>query len=144
MAGTSQKTAITVKSEVNAPVETVWNMWTEPRHIVRWNNASDDWHTPKAENDLREGGRFISRMEARDGSMGFDFTGQYSRVEKNKLIEYTMDDNRKVQVSFKSKGNLTEVIETFEAELTNPVEMQQAGWQAILNNFKRYVEESAK
>lgn len=82
MAGTSQKTAITVKSEVNAAVETVWNMWTEPRHIVRWNNASDDWHTPKAENDLREGGRFISRMEARDGSMGFDFTGQYSRVKK--------------------------------------------------------------
>jgi uncharacterized protein YndB with AHSA1/START domain len=144
MTAIPEKALITVRSEVNASVETVWNIWIDPQHIKKWNNASPDWHTPKAENDLREGGRFLSRMEARDGSMGFDFGGVYNKVEKNQSIEYTIGDGRKVQITFIPEGNITTVIETFEAEETNPVEMQQAGWQSILNNFKKYVEESIK
>jgi uncharacterized protein YndB with AHSA1/START domain len=137
---TSEKTKITVETLISAPVEKVWNHWTDPAHIIHWNNASDDWHTPRAENDLRVGGRFLSRMEARNGSTGFDFSGQYSKVEQNKLIEYILDDGRKVQILFESEGNKTKVIETFEAEQFHPVEMQRAGWQAILDNFKDYVE----
>lgn len=144
MTAIPEKALITVRSEVNASVETVWNIWIDPQHIKKWNNASPDWHTPKAENDLREGGRFLSRMEARDGSIGFDFWGVYNKVEKNQSIEYTIGDGRKVQITFIPEGNITTVIETFEAEETNPVEMQQAGWQSILNNFKKYVEESIK
>jgi uncharacterized protein YndB with AHSA1/START domain len=144
MTGISERAQITVKSEVNAPVVMVWKMWTEPRHIERWNNASSDWHTPKAENDLRAGGRFLSRMEARDGSVGFDFSGTYNKVESNQSIEYTLDDDRKVLILFIPNGNITEIIETFEAENVYPAEMQQAGWQSILNNFKKYVEESIK
>ena len=131
---------ITVKTSIRAPIEKVWGFWTEPKHIMRWNNASDDWHTPKAENDLRVGGKFLARMEAKDGSSGFDFTGEYNTVDKNALIEYTMDDGRKVKVLFVSKENQTTITETFEAENTYSLEMQQAGWQAILDNFKKYVE----
>ena len=131
---------ITVKTTVRAPIGKVWRFWTEPKHIMRWNNASDDWHTPKAENDLRVGGKFLARMEAKDGSSGFDFTGEYNTVDKNALIEYTMDDGRKVKVLFVSKENQTTITETFEAENTYSLEMQQAGWQAILDNFKKYVE----
>lgn len=141
---TSETTVITVEAKINAPVEKVWNHWTDPKHIVRWNNASDDWHTPKAENDLRVGGKFLSRMEAKDGSFGFDFSGEYTAVDKHKRIEYSLGDDRKVQVIFESKGNETKVTERFEAENTHSVEMQQAGWQAILDNFKKYVEESGK
>lgn len=141
---TSETTVITVEATINAPVEKVWNYWTDPKHIVRWNNASDDWHTPKAENDLRVGGKFLSRMEAKDGSFGFDFSGEYTAVDKHKRIEYSLGDDRKVQVIFESKGNETKVTERFEAENTHSVEMQQAGWQAILDNFKKYVEESGK
>jgi uncharacterized protein YndB with AHSA1/START domain len=141
---TTEKTTITVHANVNAPVEKVWNYWTNPKHIVHWNNASDDWHTPKAENDLRVGGKFLSRMEARDGSMGFDFTGKYTKIDAHKLIEYTMDDDRKVQILFASNGKATEVTETFEPEQINSVELQQSGWQAILDNFKKYVEVSGK
>lgn len=140
----SKRKQITVNSAINAPVETVWNSFTDPHHIERWNNASPDWHTPRAENDLREGGRFLYRMEARDGSMGFDFSGQYNKTDKYKFIEYTLDDSRKVQITFISKGGMTEVVEIFEAETENPVEMQRAGWQAILDNFKRHVEELVK
>jgi uncharacterized protein YndB with AHSA1/START domain len=138
----SGKKIIIVKVTVNTPVEKVWNLWTDPLHIIQWNKASDDWHTPMAESDLRVGGRFLSRMEARDGSSGFDFTGIYRKVEPLKLIEYNIADGRNVKVTFVSKGDDTEVTETFEAEGTHPVEMQSAGWQAILNNFKKHAEES--
>lgn len=141
---TSETTVITVEATINAPVEKVWNYWTDPKHIVRWNNASDDWHTPKAENDLRVGGKFLSRMEAKDGSFGFDFSGEYTAVDKHKRIEYSLGDERKVKVIFESKGNETKVTERFDAENTHSVEMQQTGWQAILDNFKKYVEDSGK
>jgi uncharacterized protein YndB with AHSA1/START domain len=134
---------VTIETTIQAPVEKVWGFWTEPKHIIKWNNASEDWHTPRADNDLREGGRFLSRMEAKDGSMGFDFRGKYNKVRQNVLIDYTLDDGREVRVSFVSRGNMTTVTETFEAEQENPIEMQRTGWQAILNNFKDYVEETA-
>ena len=139
---TSAKTIITVEANIFASVEKVWDRYTNPQHIVKWNNASDDWHTPRAENDLRTGGRFLSRMEARDGSSGFDFTGVYTDVRPFKQINYTMDDDRKVEASFVSGGNETTLRISFEAEQTNPVEMQKEGWQSILNNFKKYVEKS--
>lgn len=137
---TENKVNITVEATVNAPIETVWDLWTNPDHITKWNNASDDWHTPKAENDLREGGKFMSRMEAKDGSFGFDFGGVYDRVKTNEVIAYTIGDGRKVEVLFTPDGNTTKVTETFEAETINPVEMQRGGWQAILNSFKQYAE----
>lgn len=136
------KTKITIETVVHASVEKVWDFWTNPDHIIRWNNASADWHTPRAENDLRAGGRFLSRMEARNGSSGFDFTGTYTKVEPLKQIDYTLDDGREVRTSFVSAGNVTTVKETFEAEGKNPAEMQRNGWQAILDNFKKFVETS--
>jgi uncharacterized protein YndB with AHSA1/START domain len=137
---TANKTSITVQATVNAPVDKVWEHWTKPEHITKWNYASDDWHTPWAKNDLRTGGKFEARMEAKDGSFGFEFAGIYDQVKTNELIEYTMEDGRKVHVHFISNGNETEVVETFDAEGTHSVEMQRDGWQAILNNFKKYAE----
>ncbi|UKJ08904.1 SRPBCC family protein [Solitalea lacus] len=137
---TSAKTTITVQSTVNAPVEKVWSVWTSPEHITKWNSANDDWHTPSATNDLRVGGKFVSRMEAKDGSMGFDFEGTYENVKTNELIEYVMGDGRKVKIAFKSDEGVTTVTETFDAETENSPELQQAGWQAIIDNFKRYTE----
>jgi uncharacterized protein YndB with AHSA1/START domain len=137
---TENKTSVTVQALVNAPVEKVWKLWSTPEDITKWNYASDDWHTPRAQNDLRKGGTFSARMEAKDGSMGFDFGGVYDEVETNKLIEYTLGDGRKVKVVFEDKGNATNVVETFDAESENSVEMQRNGWQAIMNNFKKYVE----
>jgi uncharacterized protein YndB with AHSA1/START domain len=137
---TKTKTKITVENTVNVPVEKVWHLWTTPAHITKWANASDDWHTSHAENDLKEGGRFLSRMEARDGSYGFDFGGVYDEVKTNKLIAYTLGDGRKVRIIFSGSENETQVVETFEAESENPVELQRSGWQAILNNFKKYAE----
>jgi uncharacterized protein YndB with AHSA1/START domain len=131
---------ITVQATINAPVAQVWNCWTEPQHIMQWNSASDDWHTPHATNDLRKGGKFTSRMEARDGSMGFDFGGTYDDVQEHSYIAYTMDDGRKVEITFSADGDQTFVKESFVAESTNPVELQQGGWQSILDNFKRYTE----
>jgi uncharacterized protein YndB with AHSA1/START domain len=136
----SNKTAITVDSTIQAPLEKVWELWTSPDHITRWNSASDDWHTPSAQNDLRVGGKFASRMEAKDGSMGFDFGGVYDEVEPLSRIAYTMGDGRKVQVSFVETDNGIHLTETFEAEAMNPVEMQKGGWQAILDNFRKYAE----
>ena len=136
----TNKTVITVRNLINAPVKKVWEYWTKPEHITQWNNASDDWHSPRSENDLRVGGRFTTRMEAIDGSMGFDFGGVYDVVNEYDLIEYTMDDGRKVSVRFTSNGDHTEVVERFDAEETNPVDMQRDGWQAILDNFKKYAE----
>jgi uncharacterized protein YndB with AHSA1/START domain len=137
---TTNKTSITVQTLVNLPVHRVWELWTGTEHICKWNNASDDWHTPSAENDLREGGKFTSRMEAKDGSFGFDFGGTYNEVKPQELIAYTMDDGRKARITFIAKQAETAIIETFEAENENPIEMQQLGWQAILNNFKKYAE----
>lgn len=139
---TSNKTIITVEATVNAPVEKVWKFWSSPEHITKWNNASDDWHTPYAENDLRVGGKFTSRMEAKDGSFGFDFWGVYDVVVTNERIEYTLGDDRKVKIVFINKGNATQVIESFEAENENSIEMQKGGWQAILDNFRKYTEEN--
>jgi len=137
---TANRTSITVESTINAPIEKVWTYWTEPKHVKNWNNASDDWHTPHGENDLRTGGKFVYRMEARDGSFGFDFGGIYDVVRENEYIEYTLSDGRKVKVNFTGQDNATRVVETFEAETTNPIEMQKTGWQAILDNFKKYTE----
>jgi uncharacterized protein YndB with AHSA1/START domain len=134
---------ITVQAVINAPVDKVWKLGTAPEHITKWNNASDDWHTPRAENDLRAGGKFLYRMEAKDGSFGFDFVGTYDEIKRKELIAYTIEDGRKVKVTFtKNSDSETKVVETFEAENTNSLEMQRAGWQAILDNFKKYVEAS--
>ena len=137
---TTNATKITVESTVKAPVEKVWDYWTTPAHIMEWNSASPDWHTPRAENDLRTGGKFSSRMEARDGTLGFDFGGVYDDVSTHKRIAYTMEDGRTVAVTFTAKGNETHLSETFDAESQNPVEMQRGGWQAILDNFRKYTE----
>lgn len=137
---TIEKSTVTVKVTIKASVEKVWNTWSNPVHIIHWNAASDDWYTPNAENHLQVGGRFLWRMEARNGSVGFDFSGEYTKIDQHKHIEYILDDGRKVQIEFVSKGNETTVTETFEAEQINPIELQQAGWQAILNSFKIYVE----
>ena len=137
---TTNTTAITVQTTVNTPVEKVWKFWTEPGHIIHWNNASDDGYTPRAENDLRVGGKFTARMEAKDGSFGFDFGGDYTNVVEHKTIEYVLGDGRKVKIDFSSEGNTTKVVETFDAENTHPVEVQRGGWQAILDNFKKYTE----
>ena len=139
---TQEKTIITIENTVNTPVEKVWEYWTKPEHIKRWNNASDDWHTTRAENDLRPGGSFLSRMEAKDGSFGFDFAGTYDAVKKNEYIEYTIGDGRKVKNTFSSEGNKTKIVVRFEAESTNSIDMQRGGWQAILDNFKKYREEN--
>ena len=137
---TKEKTIITVEAVVNAPVEKVWESWTRPEHITKWCSASDDWHVPRAENDVRVGGSFLTRMEAKDGSFGFDFGGVYDAVKPNEYIEYTIGDGRNVKIHFTPQGNKTKVTESFEPEGTNPVEMQKGGWQAILNNFKKYTE----
>lgn len=134
--------SITIRVLINAPVEIVWKCWITPEDILKWNNASNDWHTTRVENDLRIGGSFLSRMEAKDGSVGFDFEGIYDTVENLKLIEYHLADNRKVRIIFSAKGNQTEVIETFDPENENTIELQRDGWQAILNNFKKHTEAS--
>jgi uncharacterized protein YndB with AHSA1/START domain len=134
------KTNITIETTVNAPVEKVWEIWSEPKHITQWCSASPDWHTPYADNDLKAGGKFKSTMAAKDGSVSFDFGGVYTTVQKNKAIAYTIDDGRKVNISFSEQNGKTKVTETFEAENTNPIEMQRGGWQAILDNFKKYTE----
>ena len=125
---------------VNATISKIWENWTEPKHITQWNNASDDWHTSHAENDLRVGGKFLSRMEAKDGSFGFDFEGVYSEVIPFGKIKYVLEDGRQVETLFDENGETTKVTTTFDAENENPIEMQKGGWQAILNNFKKYVE----
>ncbi len=137
---TKNKTVVTVKNTVNAPVEKVWKYWTTPEHIMQWCNASDDWHAPRAENDIKVGGNFSTRMEAKDGSMGFDFGGVYDEVNENQYMAYTMGDGRRVNIRFTAEGDQTNIVENFEAEEMNPVEMQQGGWQAILDNFKKYTE----
>lgn len=137
---TGKNATITVKVTVNAPVEKVWQYWITPEHIIQWNNASEDWHTPRAVNDLRPNGKFNYRMEAKDRSFGFDFEGTYTTVKDKKLIEYLLDDSRKVQIRFETNNNTTVVTETFDPEDENSRELQQNGWQSILDNFKKYSE----
>ncbi len=130
---------ISVETVVNAPIEKVWSIYNSPEHIVKWNAASDDWHTTSSSVDLRVGGNFSSRMEAKDGSFGFDFAGTYTKVEKNKLIEYSFGD-RLAQVEFSALPDGVRVRVEFDSEETHSVEQQQQGWQAIIDNFKRHVE----
>lgn len=134
---------ITVETSVAAPIDQVWRAYTTPADIVKWNAASDDWHTIKATVDLRDGGTFSSRMGAKDGSMGFDFAGTYTKIVEHKRIEYAFGD-RKAEVDFVpgSKGVVVRV--AFDGEETHSVEQQQSGWQAILNSFARYVEAKQK
>ncbi|MBS0242991.1 MAG: SRPBCC family protein [Proteobacteria bacterium] len=130
---------ITVETTVKAPIDAVWRAYTTPADIKQWNAASDDWHTTAASVDLREGGTFSSRMEAKDGSMGFDFAGTYTRIVPNQRIEYAFGD-RTAEVTFREHSGAVDVRVTFDAEQTHSIEQQQAGWQAILDNFRRHVE----
>jgi uncharacterized protein YndB with AHSA1/START domain len=136
----NNKTAITVEALIKVPEDKVWELWTQPAHIMQWNHASDDWHTTAATNDLQTGGRFSSTMAAKDGSFSFDFWGIYDKVKKHQTIAYTMGDGRKAETTFTKKGQTTLVTTVFETETENSVELQQGGWQAILNNFKKYAE----
>ena len=138
------KTLITIEATVHAPADTTWNMWTQPEHITQWSTPSDDWHTTRATMDVREGGKFLSRMEAKDGSAGFDFSGTFTKVVPRQELEYTLDDGRKVSVTFDEHDGHTHITESFEAESENPIEMQRQGWQAILDTFKKYTEEHAQ
>ncbi len=131
---------ITVETVVKATLESVWDAWNNPDDIKQWNNASDDWHTTRSTVDLRQGGKFSARMEAKDGSAGFDFEGTYTRVEPRRVIEYRMEDGREVRVQFSETGDGVLVRETFDAETENDPELQREGWQAILDNFARHVE----
>ena len=140
----NEQQLITVETLVQAPVANVWTHWVTPAHIMAWNAASDDWHTPSATNDLRVGGKFTSRMEAKDKSMGFDFGGTYTEIRTHALIAYRLGDGlgaREVRVVFEPVGDATIVRETFAAETTHPIEAQRSGWQSILNRFKSYVEQ---
>jgi len=128
--------AITIHTIINATVDKVWKAFITPEAIMQWNNASPDWHTPKATNDFVAGGHFSYTMAAKDGSFSFDFGGVFNNIITHQLIEYTIGDGRKVSVVFEENNHTTTVTETFEAESINPVEMQRAGWQAILDNFK--------
>lgn len=137
---TNDKVKITISTTVNVNIENVWEYWIDPKHIKKWNSASEDWHTPISENDLVVGGKFLSRMEAKDGSFGFDFWGVYDEVEKYNLISYTLGDNRKVKITFEKLEDKTNIVEVFEAEEENTIELQKIGWQCILDNFKKYAE----
>lgn len=131
---------IVIEATINANLSRVWTAWNNPDDIKQWNAASDDWHTTRSVVDLREGGKFLSRMEAKDGSVGFDFEGTYTRIVPHRTIEYRMSDGREVEVQFVERGDRIHVQTTFDAETANPAEMQRAGWQPILNNFRRYIE----
>ncbi len=134
-------TKITVTADVLADVQKVWVAFTDPKHITKWNFAIDEWHCPSASNDLRIGGKYVARMEAKDGSFGFDYSAVYNEIIPNEKIVYTLDDGRVVETTFKNVDGQTKVTTVFDAEDQNPMEMQQQGWQAILNNFKKYTEQ---
>lgn len=137
---TAKATTITVQADVHAPIEKVWKYWNEPQHITQWCAASDDWHAPYAENDIRKDGKFKTTMAAKDGSVSFDFEGVYTKVDPKKRIEYAMSDGRKVSLVFTDHGTSTEITETFDPENTHSLDQQREGWQAILSNFKVYTE----
>ena len=136
----NSKNIITIETEIVATMDHVWKLWTSPEHIVNWNFASEEWCCPNAVNDPRPGGRFIWRMEAKDGSIGFDFSGTYQELVDKELITYKMSDDRSVTIDFMIEGESVRIVESFEAEEINSVEQQRDGWQAILNNFKKYAE----
>lgn len=133
-------TNVTIQATIFADRKKVWEYYNQPEHITHWNFASPEWHCPRAENELKIGGKLKSRMEARDGSMGFDFVGTYEKIDEFNSLRFSLDDGRRVDVEFSDQGNKTQVVTHFDAESSHPVEMQQQGWQAILNNFKKYVE----
>ena len=134
---------IKIETTINAPINKVWECWTTPEHITKWNFASPDWCCPSATNDLKPNGTFSWRMEAKDGSMAFDYTGTYKEVIENKSISLELDDNRIVKILFAEENGAVKITEEFEAEDENNAEMQRQGWQAILNNFKAHVESNA-
>lgn len=134
----TQFTPLTIKATIKSSIEHVYDCWTNPIHVTKWNHASDDWHCPKATNDLRVGGKFNYRMEAVDGSFGFDFEGTYTLVKPQHRIDYVMADGRKVSTEFHRRGDRVSITTVFDAENENPLEMQVEGWQAILNNYKAY------
>lgn len=134
------KPLITVEAIINKPIDTVWECWTNPEHITKWCFASDDWHAPSSTSDFKVGGKLSTRMEAKDGSFGFDFWGTYAEIIPNKKLAIIMGDDRKWDTYFSVVDSGVKVVEEFEAEAENPIEMQQTGWQMILNNFKKYVE----
>ncbi|MPT35260.1 MAG: activator of HSP90 ATPase [Flavobacterium sp.] len=131
---------ITINVTISADKDKVWNYYTQPEHITQWNFADPSWHCPKATNDMQVGGTYSARMEARDGSFGFEFEAIYNEISDGKHFSYTMPDSRQVTVTFHENDNATDLIITFDPENQNPIEMQQNGWQAILNNFKKYAE----
>jgi uncharacterized protein YndB with AHSA1/START domain len=131
---------ITVSTTVNLPIEKAWNIWNEPEHITRWYQATPEWHAPHAENNLETGGRFTTTMAAKDGSFSFDFSGVYTNVTEHKELAYTLDDGRQVSILFEAKEGQTTITETFEPEMQNSLDMQQRGWQAILDSYKQYAE----
>jgi len=133
---------IEVQTTVSISPQKVWEAWTDPAHITQWNFAIDDWHCPRATNELRVGGKYFARMEAKDGSFGFDFEAVYDEVIDLKEITYTMADGRSSTTRFESLGDKTKVTTVFDAETQNSEELQRNGWQAILNNFKKYVEKA--
>jgi len=135
-----ETTKITVQAVVAANRQKVWDYYTKPEHITQWNYAIETWHCPTASNDMRVGGKYLARMEAKDGSYGFDFEATYNEIIDGESFTYIMADNRVVDVIFRELGNSTEVTITFDAENENPVELQRQGWQSILNNFKKYTE----
>ena len=139
----ADKIVITVETEVNATIEKVWNCWTAPEHITEWNHASDDWHCPAAENDLRPGGKFSFTMAAKDGSFSFDFSGVHTTITLHHKINTLLDDGRKMEATFEKQEGKIIVTESFEAENINPIELQKGGWQAILDNFKKHTEASS-
>jgi uncharacterized protein YndB with AHSA1/START domain len=131
---------ITIETLVNSDINKTWNCYTAPEHITKWNFAADTWHCPSASNDLRVGGKYTARMEAKDGSFGFDFEAVYNEISDGEKFTYVMPDNREVNVIFNQNGDATEVTVKFDAETENPIELQREGWQSILNNFKKYTE----
>ncbi len=135
---------LTISITIAAPLPAVWEAYNSPDDIKQWNQASPDWHCPASENNLVEGGRFRNTMAAKDGSFSFDFSGVYNKIVPHTLLEFTLDDNRKVSVNFKDNGESTTVTTRFEAENENPADMQRDGWQAILNSFKNHVENKQK
>ncbi len=129
-----------IEAFIEAPVSRVWQCWTRPEHITQWNFASEDWRCPSAQVDLRTGGEYLARMESRDGSMGFDFRGNYGEVVQEERVVLLLEDGRRAMTRFESSPTGTRVETVFDAETQNPPELQQQGWQAILNQFKFYVE----
>lgn len=130
---------ITIETTIKAPIEKIWQFFNDPEYIMEWNHASPEWHVPRAENDVRVGGKMHVRMEAKDGSFGFDIEATYSEVEQFKTLAYSFSDGRKIRVEFSETANGIHIRETFDPEHENPREFQQKGWQAILDNFKKYV-----